>query len=238
MERITGIPAGEALGRSVLEVLPQMRPELYARIMRALAGDVVRLDHYAYRVPATGRTGVCEAILSPIVEDGEVVGVVSSVRDITERKEFENQLWHAQRMETVGRLAGGIAHDFNNLLTVIRGFGELLVQRLDNDPVGLRSAGEITKATEQAALLVRQLLSFARRDLVEPQELDLNALVSDAEAPGATILLVEDAPSVRTVTRAILEARATACSKPPTAPAPSRSSETPAAASTSSCPSS
>jgi PAS domain S-box-containing protein len=181
MERITGIPHTEAIGRTVLEVLPQLRPEVYDRIVNALAGEVVRLDDYSYQVASTGRSGVCEAILSPIVEDGEVVGVVSSVRDITERRRLEDQLRHAQRMETVGQLAGGIAHDFNNLLTVIRGFAELLTQRLETDAVGLRSAVEITKATEQAVGLVRQLLAFARRELVQPREVDLNELLLGIE---------------------------------------------------------
>jgi PAS domain S-box-containing protein len=181
MERITGIPRTEAIGRTVLEVLPQLAPEVSERIEQALAGEVVHLDDYSYRVASTGRSGVCEAILSPIVEEGEVVGVVSSVCDITERKRLENQLRHAQRMETVGQLAGGIAHDFNNLLTVIRGFAELLTQRLETDAVGFRSAVEITRATEQAAGLVRQLLAFARRELVEPREVDLNELLPGIE---------------------------------------------------------
>jgi PAS domain S-box-containing protein len=181
MERMTGVPQADVLGRAVPEVFPQIWAELYEQIMMTLAGEVVRLENYSYRVASTGRSGVCEAILSPIVEDGEVVGVVTSTRDVTERTRLEDQLRRAQHMETVGQLAGGIAHDFNNLLTVIRGFSELLAQRLESDAVGLRSATEIMKAAEQAAVLVRQLLAFGRRDMVQPRELDLNELVSGME---------------------------------------------------------
>jgi CheY-like chemotaxis protein len=100
-------------------------------------------------------------------------------------------------MEAVGRLAGGVAHDFNNLLMVIMGHGELLRRGLEADDPRLRKVQHVMGAAERAARLVRQLLAFSRKQVLEPQVVDLNALVSDT-ARMLRPLLGED---VRIVTR-------------------------------------
>lgn len=101
--------------------------------------------------------------------------------DITERKQLEGQLQQSRRMEAVGRLAGGIAHDFNNLLTIIKGYTELAVQRKDL-PTAVRADIEhIDDASERAAGLVRQLLAFSRKQVLQPKNLDLNAIVLGLE---------------------------------------------------------
>jgi len=101
--------------------------------------------------------------------------------DITERKQFEGQLQQSRRMEAVGRLAGGIAHDFNNLLTIIKGYTELAVQRKDI-PAPVRGDIEhIEDASERAAGLVRQLLAFSRKQVLQPKNLDLNGIVLGLE---------------------------------------------------------
>jgi two-component system cell cycle sensor histidine kinase/response regulator CckA len=97
--------------------------------------------------------------------------------DITERKQLETQLQQSRKMEAVGRLAGGIAHDFNNLLTIITGYTELALSRL-NVPRELHGDIErIENAAERAAALVRQLLAFSRRQVMQPKTLDLNKIV-------------------------------------------------------------
>jgi two-component system cell cycle sensor histidine kinase/response regulator CckA len=96
-----------------------------------------------------------------------------------ERRRLEEQLRQSQKMEAVGRLAGGIAHDFNNLLMVIMGHGELLRRSLDANDPRLRKVQHVMGASERAARLVRQLLAFSRKQVLEPQVVDLNALVSD-----------------------------------------------------------
>ncbi len=102
-------------------------------------------------------------------------------RDITERKQLEEQCQQARKMEAIGRLAGGVAHDFNNLLTVINGYGDLLLGKLDaRDPMYERLT-EIRKAGERAAELTQQLLAFSRRQIVQPKVLDLNQVVRDVE---------------------------------------------------------
>jgi PAS domain S-box-containing protein len=97
--------------------------------------------------------------------------------DITERKQLEVQLQQSRRMEAVGRLAGGVAHDFNNLLTIIKGYTELALSRT-GIRAELRSDIErIEDASERAATLVRQLLAFGRKQVLQPKALDLNSIV-------------------------------------------------------------
>ncbi|MGC2672803.1 MAG: PAS domain S-box protein [Candidatus Acidiferrum sp.] len=97
--------------------------------------------------------------------------------DITERKLLENQLQQSRRMEAVGRLAGGIAHDFNNLLTIIKGYAELALQRTGIQPELRADVMQIDNASERASMLIRQLLAFSRRQVLQPKVIDLNAIV-------------------------------------------------------------
>ncbi len=114
-------------------------------------------------------------------EKGEIVGVLAVFEDITERKRLEETLRQSQRLEAIGQLAGGVAHDFNNLLGVITGYGEIAHQQLKQDDPLLEEVGQILKASERATGLTRQLLAFGRKQVLLPQNLDLNAVVSDLE---------------------------------------------------------
>ena len=99
--------------------------------------------------------------------------------DITERKHLEEQFRQAQKMEAIGQLAGGVGHDFNNLLTVIKGNSELLLARLDPAQPLHKSAEQIKKSADQAAVLIRQLLAFSRMQVLQPRVLDLNSIVAE-----------------------------------------------------------
>jgi signal transduction histidine kinase/CheY-like chemotaxis protein len=98
-----------------------------------------------------------------------------------EARKRNDELRQAQKMEAIGRLAGGVAHDFNNLLTVIKGYGELLVESLGPDDRRHADAGEILKAADRASSLTRQLLAFSRRNTVAPRVLALEHVVSGIE---------------------------------------------------------
>jgi signal transduction histidine kinase/CheY-like chemotaxis protein len=99
--------------------------------------------------------------------------------DESRKHQLEEQLRQAQKMEAVGRLAGGVAHDFNNLLTIIKGHGDLILEKLQpNDPLQ-RNANQIEKAANRAVSLTRQLLAFSRMQVLEPKVLDLNTLVAE-----------------------------------------------------------
>jgi PAS domain S-box-containing protein len=110
-------------------------------------------------------------------QQGQIVGLVGIGRDITERKRLEAQLLQSQKMEIIGRLAGGVAHDFNNLLTVIAGYSNLTLDLLPPDSPGREELREIVHATDRATSLTRQLLTFARKQTIAPQVLNLNLLI-------------------------------------------------------------
>jgi two-component system cell cycle sensor histidine kinase/response regulator CckA len=112
-------------------------------------------------------------------EQGKVIMYTGVAKDITERKNLEQQLLLAQKMEAVGRLAGGVAHDFNNLLMAIASYAELIRQKIfKGDPL-YRYLEDIFHATDRATALTGQLLTFSRQQIVHPRVVDLNQLVRD-----------------------------------------------------------
>jgi two-component system cell cycle sensor histidine kinase/response regulator CckA len=120
--------------------------------------------------------------------EGNVKGINTTHQDITERKraekemaDLQEQLRQSQKMEAVGRLAGGVAHDFNNLLTTIKGFADLSLLDLDEGNPVWANLKEIEKASERAADLIRHLLAFSRRQILQTKVLDLNSLLLNLE---------------------------------------------------------
>jgi PAS domain S-box-containing protein len=110
---------------------------------------------------------------------GRAVRMAGTSMDATRRHELEEQLLHSQRMEATGRLASGIAHDFNNLLTVIMSYSELGRFTLDPAHPSFEALEQINVAAQRAAALTRQLLIFARKEVVDPRVIDLNHLVEN-----------------------------------------------------------
>ncbi|MCC6738821.1 MAG: response regulator [Planctomycetia bacterium] len=125
----------------------------------------------------------------PRREDSRYMGIVASAIGVEEERRLERdklrameeQMRQTTKMEAIGRLAGGVAHDFNNLLTAIVGYAELARDRFGEDDPARREMDEILKAGERASGLTRQLLAFSRRQVLQPQVLDLNAVVADME---------------------------------------------------------
>jgi two-component system cell cycle sensor histidine kinase/response regulator CckA len=109
-----------------------------------------------------------------------VLRAMKEVDERVEKADLQKQLVSAQRMEAVGMVTGGIAHDFNNALTGILGFSELLKVELKGKENALRDLDEIRRCAERASVLTRQLLTFARRQAMDPVRLDLNAVVAEA----------------------------------------------------------
>jgi PAS domain S-box-containing protein len=108
----------------------------------------------------------------------EAVALVATL-DITEQRNLEKQLRHSQKLEAVGQFAAGVAHDFNNMLTVIQGHVSLQLGAKDLDKDMAYSLEHVSAAAERAASLTRQLLTFSRKQVVQPRQLDLNAIVRD-----------------------------------------------------------
>ncbi len=103
--------------------------------------------------------------------------MLAIVRDISQRKSLETQLYHSQKLEAVGRLAGGVAHDFNNLLTAITGYGSMMKMKMKPDDPQMVTIEQILSAADRAAQLTRGLLAFSRKQIINPKPVELNAIV-------------------------------------------------------------
>jgi PAS domain S-box-containing protein len=125
-------------------------------------------------------TAVGRASFDPA--SGKPLRLTGVMLDGTDRKKEEERLSEVLRLEAIGRLAGGVAHDLNNMLVAILGYSELLGRTLDIDDPRRRDVDQITEAATRSAKLTRQLLAFARRELIQPQRLELNQVVERSEA--------------------------------------------------------
>ena len=115
----------------------------------------------------------------PIVDrSGTLTSAIETIIDVTDKRELQEQLVQSQKMESIARLAGGVAHDFNNMLSVIMGHTELVMGQMTPSHPLFANLGEIHKAADHSAALVRQLLAFARKQTVAPRVLDLNETVA------------------------------------------------------------
>lgn len=179
MERITGLPSSEVVGRKVFDVFPFLLDMEEDKLMNAaLHGQKTEARDRTFVIPQSGREGRYEARYSPLTDhSGIIVGAIGIIRDVTERYALEQRLLHAQKMETAGRLAGGIAHDFNNVLTVILGEVALHSGARYNADKAREALRRIGESAERAASITRQLLAFSRRNFVSPSVFTLNDLV-------------------------------------------------------------
>lgn len=176
-----GTTVPDLLGRSFLEFVPEADRALRRQDFAALLRDGPVLEEIALR-RADGSPLWARISASPHSGVGALAaGALVMVTDVTEQRVLQFQLLHAQKMEALGRLAGGVAHDFNNVLTVIAGYGDLLGDRMVGDPEAREIIGEIRKATETAAALTKQLLTFSRRAVVEVQAFDWNERIVSNE---------------------------------------------------------
>ena len=181
-ERIFGWSSDEATGKHPFELIvpPEMQAHVSGNWSKLREGDDSSGDSVGPGLRKDGTTVECEWFSTPLRDaTGATTGLITLVHDITEKVRLEKQLLMAQKMESVGTLAGGIAHDFNNALMGIVGFGELLRNRMAGDEQALHDLNEILRCAERAATLTRQLLAYARRQVIEPVNLNLSPLVSD-----------------------------------------------------------
>ena len=177
-EALYGYSAEEAIGKNARMLLPSTAiDEVGQNIETARKGNSTTVE--TTRMAHDERLIEVALTVSPIRgKGGEVVGLVTMVRDISERKRLEQQLLHAQKMEAVGRLAGGVAHEFNNLLSIIVGYA-YLVQTSSPDGEPIRAAAEqILAASERATALTRQLLAFSRKQVMRPEVISLNEVTA------------------------------------------------------------
>jgi len=181
-ERIFGYTAAEMLERHVAVLYPPGEGEQAFRdILTALRekGSLEREKHVRRKSGEDIFVHTSFALLHD--GHGEAIGIVGNSIDLTERRRLEEQIRQAQRMEAVGQLAGGLAHDFNNLMTVVTGFAEIVLESLPPGNPQRPLVQEIKKAGDRTARLTQQLLAFSRKQMLQFQVLDLNALVRDMQ---------------------------------------------------------
>jgi len=169
------------LNRAAALIIGRSRAVAAGTIVDELLPGLGEFDSQPRRVdvPWLSDTGtrVFDASITPIRSGDRVTGYVVLLRDVTERRSLEDQLRHAQKMEAVGKLAGGVAHDFNSLLTAIIGFAELASDELPATSPAQQSLSRIRRSAEQAASLTRQLLAYGRRQILQPEVLQLGEVI-------------------------------------------------------------
>jgi PAS domain S-box-containing protein len=191
VERVFGYTVAEALGRKLGEFV---HPDGLAKVREEM-GRVCKKPgmrgHLEFRLlHKDGQYVDVEAIVTNLLDDPNIRGIVINSRNVAERKQTEEalresevQLRQSQKMDAVGQLAGGVAHDFNNLLAVIIGYSDLLLARTPPavNEEAQRRIEQIGKAGHRAAALTRQLLAFSRKQVLQPKLLDLNTVVADMD---------------------------------------------------------
>ncbi|RZU54307.1 PAS domain S-box-containing protein [Krasilnikovia cinnamomea] len=206
-ERLFGYARAELLGQSVDVLVPEAVRGTHVRHREGYFADPkARPMGHGMALTAVRKDGTefpAEISLSALETDKGVI-VSAAVRDVTERlaaqtererlvtqaerDAAERRLQHTRRLESLGQLAGGVAHDFNNILAVIANYTELVLDTLDAaelQPVDVAAArtdlGQISRAAERATRLTKQLLAFGRREITQPEILNLNHVIGDVE---------------------------------------------------------
>ena len=178
-EIMFGYSAAEIIGRSLSVLVPPDRHDEETQILAGFARGEPARRLETVRLRKNGERFDVYVTISPIKDpQGIIVGISKIVRDITVRKRFEAQLLQSQKLETVGRLAGGVAHEFNSILTAIIGQSELLLGDLPPGSPLTNNAIEISQAAGRAAALTRQLLAYGRKQILQPEILDLNTILA------------------------------------------------------------
>ena len=180
-QRIKGYSANEIIGQHFSRFYTEV-DRANGKPLRALliAREQGRYEEEGWRVRKDGTFFWASVIIDPIYEEGELVGFAKITRDITERREAQlkleqmhQQLAESQKLDALGQLTGGVAHDFNNLLMFISGSLHTLKKAVGDDPKSRRAVAAIEGAAKRGASLTSQLLTFARRQSVNPQAVDV-----------------------------------------------------------------
>lgn len=171
-ETITGWERAEWLGKKFPYLLHPIDRSLAEQVFKEVI-EGKRFAPQEYRiVTRSGEYLPAEFTTTPLLVEGNVVGILGIGRDVSERRKLESQFHQAQKLEAIGSLVGGVAHDFNNFLMVILSYASFLLVKLPKDSPLRLEVEEITKAGNRAADLTHQLLAFSRKETLNPQQFD------------------------------------------------------------------
>lgn len=177
-EKITGYTVDEILGKNPNVLKSGKQDEAFYQELWGAITHGVTWKGQLVNKRKDGTLYTEEATISPVLDEaGNVINYVAVKRDISEHLALAAQFEQAQKMESLGRLSGGIAHDFNNMLQIIVGHTELALDQTDPESSVFKDVQEIHKAAGRSTRLVRQLLTFARKQTISPQIVDLNETV-------------------------------------------------------------
>lgn len=208
--RIKGSPPAEIIGQHFSRFYTDV-DRANGKPLRALriAREQGRYEEEGWRVRKDGTFFWASVIIDPIHEDGRLVGFAKITRDITERREaqlkleqMQKQIAESQKLDALGQLTGGVAHDFNNLLMIISGSLHTLKKAVGDDARSQRALAAIEAAAKRGASLTSQLLTFARRQSVNPQAVDVAERIDggrevlDAAVGSAVTLEFDTKPGV------------------------------------------
>jgi len=185
-ETLSGITSEEVHGKNPQQILSSAAAESVIHHY----DDCVRAGHsiqYEESVMFKGKNSFWETVLNPVRnESGTIFRIIGTSINITERKQIEEeratlavQLQQSQKMEMIGRLAGGIAHDFNNMLTLILGHAEIALKESEQSTTTYANFNAIHHAATHSANLTRQLLAFARKQVISPKIVEMNSAITE-----------------------------------------------------------
>jgi PAS domain S-box-containing protein len=176
-EGLSGYAPEELIGKPFAPlVVPEHRQQTLERFRAVMAG--VATSYEETIIHKSGRHVPVVVTALPIVVDGKVVGMYGIAKNLTVRRELEARLRQAQKMEAVGRLAAGVAHDFNNLLTIIQSCATMLTHEVPASSQAHADAQAIVNASRRASGLTQQLLAFSRKQIMQPQRVDVNRQIT------------------------------------------------------------
>jgi two-component system, cell cycle sensor histidine kinase and response regulator CckA len=155
-----------------------VHPEERETVYQTIHSKQISSDNFASQLRMVRRNGSIVWVRFAISFETGCETYLVLVEDISEHRVLEDRLAHSQKIEALGRLAGGVAHDFNNMLTAIRGYSELLLQRIPATDNGRRYAEGILAAAERSAQITHQLLAFSRQQVMNPKVLSVHDVLA------------------------------------------------------------
>lgn len=176
--QLAGVERQQLIGTTLFNIPLWSGPEMRARIEQLLA-DGQSLRNWECQIVGTDSKPRHALLSAEAFQSGSEPCLLVVTEDISVRVNLEGQLRQSQKMDAIGQLAAGVAHDFNNLLTVIQGYAQLLLAMSQPGGMGREALEKIVGATQRAAGLTSQLLTFSRKQVAQPQAVDLNKVVAN-----------------------------------------------------------